>query len=849
MGRIFLLRSLKAFACLSVIAGLLAVVEARAESNVLFIFDASGSMKKKLETGDTRIAVAKRAMSEALGSMPPDVRLGLLMYGHRKAKDCSDIELVSPIGADDAGTIAGRIAAAPAKGETPIADALKQAVRSFAALKGQSNRIVLVTDGIEECGGDPCAAAQAVRDAGLELKVDVIGFTLTEKQRQTVQCVADTTGGTYYDAQDVSGLTTALQEVQQQVVQAEPPPAPAPPPQPTRFNLLSPQNGGAILAAPNDVWLSTNDDSEQGMTWMRTDQEGVYGFQDERAATFDGFAVLINGTDNGNPAEIELFAGDEGPTGSFRPIGTCKFQNVKLIKTPYQECKFPPVTARYLKVRLGQSFGGDGYVFATEFHLYGELGEGGVPAATNMAAAPAARINLLSPQNGGAILAAPNDVWLSTNDDSEQAMTWMRSDQEGVFGFRDERPATFDSFALLVSNTDNGNPQSVELFAGDEGPLGTFRSIATCSVQNVKLTKTPYQECKFAPVTARYLKVRLGSSFGGDGYVFATEFQLWGELGEGAAAAAPTAAASTPSAAVNLLSPVNGGAILAAPNDVWLSTNDDSDQTMTWMRTDQEAVYSFRDERSATFDGFAVLINGTDNGNPQTIELLAGDEGPTGQFSPVATCQFQNVKLTKSPYQPCRFQPVTARYLKVKLGQSFGGDGYVFATEFQLFGQLGEGGSPATEAVPTATVPESAVNLLSPQNGGAILAAPSDVWLATVDDSEQTMTWMRTGEEGVYAFSGEKVATFDSFAVLISGTDNGNPQTIELLAGDEGPAGQFKPVATCSFQNVKLMKWLYQPCQFQPVTARYLKVRLGQSFGGDGYVFATEFQLMGQLAQ
>lgn len=230
MRRVFILRSLKVFACLLVSAGLLAAAEARAESNVLFIFDASGSMKKKLETGETRIAVAKRAMSEALGSMPPDVRLGLLMYGHRKAKDCSDIELVSPIGADDAGTIAGRIESVPAKGETPIADALKQAVRSFAALKGQSNRIVLVTDGIEECGGEPCAAAAAVRDAGLELKVDVIGFTLTEKQRQTVQCVADTTGGTYYDAQDVSGLTSALQEVQQQVVQAEPPPAPAPAP-------------------------------------------------------------------------------------------------------------------------------------------------------------------------------------------------------------------------------------------------------------------------------------------------------------------------------------------------------------------------------------------------------------------------------------------------------------------------------------------------------------------------------------------------------------------------------------------------------------------------------------------
>ncbi len=598
------------------IAVLSGAASARAESNVLFIFDASGSMKKKLESGESRIAVAKRAMGEALGNMPADVRLGLLMYGHRKAKDCTDIELVSPIGADDAAAIAGLIEAAPAKGETPIAEALKQAVRSFAALKGQSNRIVLVTDGIEECGGDPCAAAQAVSAAGLDLKVDIIGFTLTEKQRQTVQCVADATGGQYYDAQDVTGLTTALQEVQQQVVQAEPaPPPPAPAPaQPTRFNLLSPKNGGAILAAPSDVWLATNDDSEQAATWMRTDQEGIYGFQDDRSATFDSFAIYVGGTDNGNPQQVELLAGDEGPTGQFRSVGICKFQNVKLIKTPYQECKFAPVTARYLKVRLGPNFGGDGYLFATEFQLFGELGEGGAPAAATTAAMPASRINLLSPRNGGGILAAPSDVWLATVDDGEQTATWMRTDQEAVYGFQDERPATFDSFAMFIGATENGNPQTVELSAGDEGPLGSFRPIASCSFQNVKLTKTPYQECTFPPVTARYLKVRLGPNFGGDGYVHATEFQLMGELGEAGAAAPAAAAATAPSSSVNLLSPRNGGAVLAAPSDVWLATADDAEQTATWMRTDQEGVYGFQDERPATFDAFAVLIGATDPG-------------------------------------------------------------------------------------------------------------------------------------------------------------------------------------------------------------------------------------------
>jgi Mg-chelatase subunit ChlD len=193
-------------------------------SNVMFIFDSSGSMKKQIESGESRSEAAKRAMVKALSEMPSGTRLGLLMYGHRRAKDCTDIEIVSPIGTADGVGISASIVAARPKGETPIAAALERAASSFAPMAGQSNSIVLVTDGIEECGGDPCAAARAIREAGLGIKAHVVGFTLNEKQRQTVQCVADETGGKYFDAQDANGLSGALAEVQKVVAQEEPPP-------------------------------------------------------------------------------------------------------------------------------------------------------------------------------------------------------------------------------------------------------------------------------------------------------------------------------------------------------------------------------------------------------------------------------------------------------------------------------------------------------------------------------------------------------------------------------------------------------------------------------------------------
>ena len=145
---------------------------------MLLIIDASGSMKKPGGSGELRMDVAKRMLRDTLHALPADAWRGLMVYGHRRAKDCTDIELVSSFGAADAGMIATRIQALQPKGETPIAAAIQQAARSFAALKEQANTIVLVTDGIEECHGNPCASAKAVVAAGLDLKIDIVGFTL-----------------------------------------------------------------------------------------------------------------------------------------------------------------------------------------------------------------------------------------------------------------------------------------------------------------------------------------------------------------------------------------------------------------------------------------------------------------------------------------------------------------------------------------------------------------------------------------------------------------------------------------------------------------------------------------------
>jgi TIR domain-containing protein len=141
------------------------------------------------------------------------------------------------------------------------------------------------------------------------------------------------------------------------------------------MNLLVAENGGHVIVATNDRWPYTIDGDEKNWQYIDIGVTGswaVYGFKDDKPATFDRFKVLILGTESWNLKEFELLAGNDSPTGKFESIGKFQTQNVRFFKDPYQEFKFPPVTARYLKVRVISSHGFSS-VGAYEFQLLGLL--------------------------------------------------------------------------------------------------------------------------------------------------------------------------------------------------------------------------------------------------------------------------------------------------------------------------------------------------------------------------------------------------------------------------------------------------------------------------------------------
>ena len=73
----------------------------------------------------------------------------------------------------------------------------------------------------------------------------------------------------------------------------------------------------------------------------------------------------------GNVKDFEILVSDELPVGGFRSIGKFTAQNLRVIKSPYQEFTFPETTAKYLKIKVLSNYGGSplGNTFLKQIRL------------------------------------------------------------------------------------------------------------------------------------------------------------------------------------------------------------------------------------------------------------------------------------------------------------------------------------------------------------------------------------------------------------------------------------------------------------------------------------------------
>jgi hypothetical protein len=179
---------------------------------VEIVVDASGSMWGRMG-GEPKMAVAKEILRDVSYWFPEDLDLALRAYGSTSPsdnKDCADSTLLVAFGEENREPIRQAIAGLRPLGQTPIAYAMNQAARDFGTLQNE-RALVLVTDGIESCGGDPVQAAHELREQGI--KVHLIGFGLgnaADEDTASLRAIANASGGRYVTAGSAEALKEAL---------------------------------------------------------------------------------------------------------------------------------------------------------------------------------------------------------------------------------------------------------------------------------------------------------------------------------------------------------------------------------------------------------------------------------------------------------------------------------------------------------------------------------------------------------------------------------------------------------------------------------------------------------------
>lgn len=222
---------------------------------ILIIMDYSGSMANWIDE-------AKRSMSQIIAQLPSSTKIGFRVFGHdgggnsynatmgivkkiiknsngkykvatvnnpylgNTSGSCSATARVSPIMTKNPISILAGMNSVNVGGSTPLTYALEQGInQDFAGLAtNYPKKIVLITDGGENCGGDPCAFAKNLMTKRKDVHIDVV---LVSSNSKSLKCLTDTTGGKFYNTNDLSSFSNVLtQSMQSNSVQNKTPAQP-----------------------------------------------------------------------------------------------------------------------------------------------------------------------------------------------------------------------------------------------------------------------------------------------------------------------------------------------------------------------------------------------------------------------------------------------------------------------------------------------------------------------------------------------------------------------------------------------------------------------------------------------
>lgn len=184
--------------------------------DAMIVFDASGSMGTTDFTAKKpHIERVKEAFRQVVPEIPPERRLGLIVYGQGAYNRCDSIELKLKPEPNAGPIIMSEVEKIVPAGRTPLTESVRNAA-DVLHYREQPGVVVLLTDGEETCGGKTCELARELKKNGKDITVHVIGYRNKEAGGLSdtfgARCLAEETGGLYLRVETVEQLTDALRK-------------------------------------------------------------------------------------------------------------------------------------------------------------------------------------------------------------------------------------------------------------------------------------------------------------------------------------------------------------------------------------------------------------------------------------------------------------------------------------------------------------------------------------------------------------------------------------------------------------------------------------------------------------
>lgn len=179
---------------------------------LVLMVDGSGSMWGGLGSdGTSKLNATTAAIKALLPEFSRTRRIGLSTFGpgcRTAAMDVAPTQNNQP-------EINAALDKFNPRGKGPIAAGLQAASETFS--EAEAGDIVLIHDGLDNCGADVCAMAASIHAAKPDLKISTISIELNEADSAAIACVSQATGGYAFNAKTPSGVRQALTEIAKQI--------------------------------------------------------------------------------------------------------------------------------------------------------------------------------------------------------------------------------------------------------------------------------------------------------------------------------------------------------------------------------------------------------------------------------------------------------------------------------------------------------------------------------------------------------------------------------------------------------------------------------------------------------